>query len=58
VSQQEIVAKLPSLEIRHLQPVGKIAANYICPSTVDLSKVQGGSPESEIPKIKIKFNIN
>jgi hypothetical protein len=41
-----IVAKLPFLETRHLQLVGMIAADCICPSTVDLSRVQGGSRES------------
>lgn len=50
VSLLEIVAKLPSLEIRHLQPVGRIAANYIYPSPVDLLKVQGGSQVSEFSK--------
>lgn len=58
MSPQGIVAKPPSLVIRHLQPAGMIAANYICPSAVDLSKVQGGSPVSEFPKTKMKFNIN
>lgn len=52
VSLLEIVAKLPSLEIKHLQPVGRIAANYIYPSTADLSKVQDGSQVSEFPKPK------
>lgn len=52
VSLLEIVAKLPSLEIRHLQPVGRIAVNYIYPATVDLSKVQGRSQVSEFQKTK------
>jgi len=46
VCLQVIVAKLPFLETRHLQLVGMIAADCICPSTVDLSRVQGGSRES------------
>lgn len=58
MSRLEIVAKLPSLVIKHLQPVGRIAASYICPSTVDLSKVQGGSQVSEFPKAKLDINVS
>ena len=46
----EIVAKLPSLVIRHLQPVEKTAADYICPLIVGLSKVQGGFQGSKVPR--------
>lgn len=63
MSLLEIVAMLPSLEIRHLQPVGRIAANYICPSTADPSKVRGDSLVSEFPKsqflsknVQVNFN--
>lgn len=50
---QEIVAELPFLETRHLQPVARTAADYKCPSIAVLSRVRGGSQESKKIKLKV-----
>ena len=48
----EIVAKLPFLVTRHLQPVERTVADYICPLIVGLSKAQGGFQGSKVPGSK------
>lgn len=57
VSQQETVEELPCLEIRHLQPAGKIAVDCICPLTADPSKAPSGSqvPENELANFRQKL---
>lgn len=49
---QAIAAALPFLAIRHLQLVARIAVDYICPSTADLSGVLDGFLVSKFPRMR------